>query len=86
MLLGGALLAFYIGLIVLAVGIAGVFFGGVIARVVTGKVSYSVLWVLVGTGVFYTLQFIPYIGTLCALALVLTVFGGFVMHIYRLVR
>ena len=85
-LLGGAMLAFYIGLILLAIGIAGVFLGGVIAHVVTGKVSYSVLWVLVGTGVFYTLQFIPYIGGLCVLALVLTVFGGFVMHLYRLVR
>jgi len=86
MLLGGVMLVFYIGLILLAIGSAGVFLGGVIARVVTGKVSYRVLWVLVGTGVFYTLQFIPYIGRLCALALVLTVFGGFLMHLYRLVR
>ena len=85
-LLGGSLFALYAALLLAAMGIAGVFLGGIIARVVTGKVSYSVLWVLVGTGVFYTLQFIPYIGGLAALALVLTVFGGFVIHAYRQLR
>lgn len=86
MILGGALLSLYGALLLTAVGIAGVFLGGIIAKVVTGKVSYRVLWILVGTGVFYTLQFIPYIGGLCALALVLTVFGGFVIHAYKQLR
>lgn len=85
-LLGGAMLALYIALLLAAAGIAGVFLGGIIARVVTGKTSYSVLWVLVGTGLFYTLQFIPYIGGLAALALALTVFGGFVIHAYKQLR
>ncbi len=85
-LLGGAVLSLYAALLLVAVGVAGVFLGGLISHVVTGKVSYKVLWVLVGTGVFYTMQFIPYIGGLCAFALVLTVFGGFVIHAYRQLR
>lgn len=85
-LLGGITLALYSALILGAIGIAGVFLGGVIAHVVTGKTSYKVLWMCVGIGVFYALQFIPYIGGLAALALVLTVFGGFVLQLYRQLR
>ncbi len=84
--IGAMLLFFFLFLLALSWGLAGVFLGGLISRYATGKASYSILWITLGTILLYALTFIPYIGDVLGLLVVLVVFGGFIIRMYERYR
>lgn len=83
---GVVLLFAYLCLLVFSVCVSGVFLGAFISQYTTGKTSYSVWWVIVGTLTLYAATFIPAFGPVVVLAVVATVFGGILIQIYERYR
>ncbi|MFM2374472.1 MAG: hypothetical protein RLZZ234_467 [Candidatus Parcubacteria bacterium] len=85
-LLGVMLLCAYIGALVGAAALSGVFLGGFVSKYATGTASYGPLWVVLGTALFYALSFVPVVGHILVLVIVLMVFGGCATRLYERYR
>lgn len=72
-------------LILVAVGfsLAIVFTGALLARLLVGKPTVSLMWILFGAIVFHAILQIPVIGLLIGLALVSMAVGGVLLSLYR---
>jgi hypothetical protein len=85
-ILGVALLCAYVLGIVLACALSGVFVGGFVSKYATGTASYSPLWIALGTALFYALTFMPILGHIIALIIVMMVLGAYTARIYEYYR
>lgn len=85
-LLGLTLVFAYVALIFAAVTISGVVAGTYIFTLISPKYATGIPSVLFGTSVFFLLMFIPVVGPVLCIALILTTMGALATHLYRTIR
>jgi hypothetical protein len=81
--LGMLMLFGYLLAIGVALALSGMFLGGFVSKYVTGAASYSPLWISLGTALFYALTFLPVVGHILVLVIILMVLGGFSARVYE---
>jgi cytoskeletal protein CcmA (bactofilin family) len=86
LLLGLTLVFAYIALLFAAVTISGIVAGTYLFTLMTPKHATGIPSVLFGTSVFFLLLYIPIIGPVLCIALVLTTMGALATHLYRTIR
>lgn len=74
------LLAYVVGY-----ALSGVVFGAYLAKLFTGHLRVSLLWVVVGTVVINALSFVPVFGIALLILLCAMAIGGFFLNIYRMI-
>jgi cytoskeletal protein CcmA (bactofilin family) len=80
---GLLLLFWYLLSVGVACALSGMFLGGFLSKYVTSTASYSPLWITLGTTLFYALTFLPVVGHILTLVVVLMVLGGFATRAYE---
>jgi len=85
-LLGITLVFAYFALLFAAVTISGVVAGTYLFTLVSPKRATGIPSVLFGTSVVFLFLFIPVIGPVLCIALILTTMGALATHLYRTIR
>jgi len=85
-LLGLMLLFAYLALVLAAVTISGVVLGSYLFTLMSQKNAIGIPSVIFGTSVVFLLLFIPVIGPVAFVCLVLTTMGALATHLYRTIR
>jgi cytoskeletal protein CcmA (bactofilin family) len=85
-LVGLTLLFLYFGVLIMSVTVSGVVAGAYVLKLASSTKGVSVPVVALGTVLTFLLLFVPVVGPIVLIGLILTTIGAFATHLYRTIR